>query len=261
MGNISTRFTFRDGKTYLTGFPEWPGVHNLNDPAYSGYDTLYIGQPTPDQGQYFIIGPSCATTDTPKISIDGGLDGVGFVAPEILPPGLHVFTYNGDRYIKTDPADTPNILATLSAAESTLLASKSGLAPKIIWVGNGQNIIYDFRDNNYQPGKDFRPANDITVNNPWTPTLILPIGDFTAREGATSNGYRITSNKPASTISVYIDGVEQKTAFSHYFTVPILFEYGPRYHYQSRLQNGQHFYDTCYLFWSINLTNTAIQTG
>lgn len=257
MSNVSNRFTFRDGRTYLTGYPKWSGVHNLNDPVYSGYDTLYIGEETPDQNQYFIIGPSCPTIYTPKISKFDG-DG-GFDEPEILSPGLHVFTITGGLVDQTTPTDAPNILATLGEYSAIFSATEAAQAPKIIGVANNQTVTFNFPNNQYQPGRDFLPDFDISVGNHWTPTLILPVGDFTAEMEAEQNGYSISGSQPNPSVSVYVDGVEKKTAFTQYFTVPLLFEYGPRYHYQSSLAIGQHWYDTCYYFRSVNLTNMAIQ--
>lgn len=259
MSNVSSRFTFRDGRTYLTGYPRWPGVHNLNDPAYSGYDTLYIGEETPDQNQYFIIGPGCPTTDTPKISTYDNDD--GFREPVILSPGLHVFSAVEGRIEHTLPTDTPNILATLTAYADTFSAARATQAPKIICVANNETVTFNFPNNQYQPGRNFLPDFDISSGNRWTPTLILPVGNFTAEMDATQNGYSISGSQPNPGVSVYVDGVEKKTTFTQYFTVPVLFEYGPRYHFQTSLAIGEHFYDTCYFFRSVNLTNTAIQPG
>lgn len=259
MGNLSNRFTFRDGRTYLTGYPKWPGVHNLNDPVYSGYDTLYIGEETPDQNQYFIIGPGCPTTYTPKVSTYDG-DG-GFDEPEILPPGLHVFTLVEGRVEKTTPTDTPNILATLGEYSAIYSATKAAQAPKIITVANDETVTFNFLNNQYQAGRDFLPDFDISSGNRWTPTLILPVGNFAATMGAPHNGYAISGNQPYPGVSVYVDDVEKKTAFTQYFTVPVLFEYGPRFHFQKSLAVGEHFYDTCYFFRTVNLINLARQPG
>lgn len=241
MSNVSSRFTFRNGRTYLTGYPKWSGVHNLNDSVYSGYDTLYIGDETPDQNQYFIIGPGCPTINTPKVSTYDG-DG-GFDEPEILTPGLHVFTCVEGRLEKATPTDTPDILTTLSEYSAFFSASEAAQAPKIIAVANNETVAFDFPNNEYQPGRDFLPSFDISDGNHWTPTLILPVGGFIAEMGAEQNGYAISGSQPYPGVSVYVDGVEKKTPFTQYFTVPVLFEYGPRYHYQSRLGVGQHFYD------------------
>ena len=259
MGNLSNRFTLRDGRTYLTGYPRWPGVHNLNDPAYSGYDTLYIGAETPDQNQYFIIGPGCPTTATPKISTYDEDD--GFDEPRILSPGLHVFSLVEGRVEHTLTTDTPNILATLTAYADTFSATHTAQAPKIISVANNETITFDFPNNQYQPQRNFLPDFDISSGNRWTPTLILPVGSFSAQIGATHNGYAISGSQPYPGVSVYVNDVEKKTAFTQYFTMPVLFEYGPRYHYQSSLAIGQHWYDTCYYFRLINLINLARQPG
>lgn len=257
MSNVSNRFTFRDGRTYLTGYPKWPGVHDLNDPIY-GHDTLYIGPGTSDQTQFFIVGPSC-TSYAPKISAYD--DSEGFDDPEILTPGLHVFTYVNGRFEKTTPTDTPNILPTLVTYTSFFLPIRDAQAPKIIPVENNSTIDFAFQDNDYQPEAEFRPNFDITAKNPWTPTLLLPVGDFTAEMNALTNGYIIHGASPDPGAFVYIDGVEKKQEFSHSFTVPVLFEYGPRFHFQNSLGVGEHLYDTCYFFRSVNLTNTAIQPG
>lgn len=259
MSNLSNRFTFRDGKTYLTGYPRWPGVHNLNDPLYSGGVTLYIGPATPDQDQYFIIGPACATTNAPKVAKYDQDEGFG--EPEILTPGLHVFTWTESEFVETKPTDTANIMPTLREYTTAFSGDEAAQAPKIIVVKNHDSVTFNFNDNNYQPGKEFRPTYDVAAENPWTPTLILPVGDFTAEMGAAQNGYSIFGNQPSSGAFVYVDGVEKKQSFTQYFTVPVLFEYGPRFHFQHSLSAGQHFYDTCYYFRSVNLTNTAIQPG
>ena len=250
MSNVSNRFTFRDGRTCLTGYPKWPGIHDLNDPVYSGYDTLYIGPETPDQNQYFIIGPSCATTYTPTISLYSEVDGM-FLTPEILSPGLHVYYHIAGDFIETTPADTPNILSTLEQHRQELYADQDAITPKIIPVMIGQSISFLFQDNHYQPGKEFMPNFDITTNNPWTPMLILPVGPFTS-----TKGYSIKGEKLNTTAFVYFDGEEQGDEFTKSAMVPILFDYGPRWHYQNALAPGQHWYDTCYHFRFVNLKST-----
>lgn len=259
MANLSNRFTFRDGRTYLTGYPKWPGVHNLADPVYSGCGTLYIGDETADQNQYFIIGPACPTEYTPKVSTYDG-DG-GFDEPEILPPGLHVFSLVEGRIEKTTPTDVPNILTTLGEYSAIFSATEAAQAPKIISVTNNETVTFNFPNNQYQAGRDFLPDFDISSGNRWTPTLILPVGNFAAKVGAPHNGYAISGSQPNPGVSVYVDNVEKKAAFTQYFTMPVLFEYGPRYHYQSTLAIGQHWYDTCYYFRLINLLNIARQPG
>ena len=255
MSNVSSRFTFRDGKTYLTGYPKWPGVHNLNDPVYSGYDTLYIGPKTPDQNQYFIIGPTCATTHSPKLSIYDVYTN-SFVDYEILPPGLTVFAFSsyGD-FVTSRPSDTPNILTTLTKYRAELDAKEDAITPKIIPVTSNQNIIFNFQDNEYQPESKFKPSMDITYDNPWTPILILPVWPSGNNRLYTVKGYK----DPGP--FVYIDGVEQAEEFEHSFSGPVLYDYGPRWHYQSTLSAGQNWYDTCYHFRTVNLTGTTGPTG
>lgn len=253
MGNVSTRFTFRDGKTYLTGYPKWPGIHDLNDPVYSGYDTLYIGPWTLDQERYFIIGPTCATTYSPKLSIYDAYSNSS-LDYGILPPGLSVvslFSW-GDTQI-TRPNDTPNILATLGQFKAQIDAKEDAITPKIIPVTPNQNIKFSFQDNGYQPGSEFKPDLDITHDNPWTPILILPV--WPSGNGAlyTVKGYK----DPGA--FVYIDGVAQAEQVEHSFSGPVLYDYGPRWHYQSTLSAGQNWYDTCYHFRTVNLTNTTPQ--
>ena len=251
MSNASNRFTFRDGKTYLTGYPKWTGIHDLNDPVYLGYDTLYIGPWTPDQNRYFIIGPSCATTYAPKISVYDAFTN-HFLDYGILPPGLSVVSlYSwGDSNI-TRPDDTPNILATLSQFRHELTADQDAITPKIIPVMDRQTISFRFQDNHYQPGKEFRTDFDITKNNPWTPVLILPVGPFTS-----GVGYSINGQKLDTTAFVYFDYAEQGDEFTTSAMTPILFDYGPRWHYQNKLETGQHWYDTCYHFRPVNLKST-----
>ena len=77
--------------------------------------------------------------------------------------------------------------------------------------------------------------------------------------GARKNGYILSGNPPFPGAFVYIDGTEQKKSFTLFFTVPVIFEYGPRWHYQNALATGENWYDTCYYFWTVNLTDTAIQ--
>lgn len=248
MSNISNRFTFMEGKTRLTGYPKWTGIHDLNDPIYSGYDTLYIGPSTPDQNQYFIIGPSCATTYAPKISIYDVYTN-SFEYYGILPPGLTVFTFSSDGvFVTSRPSDTPNILTTLTQYRSELDAEKDAITPKIIPVMPNQKIRFIFRDNEYQPGSEFKPDIDITYNNPWTPILILPV--WPSRIGGL---YTVKGYKDPGTF-VYIDGVAQDEQVEHSFGVPVLYDYGPRRHYQSTLLAGQNWYDTCYHFRTVKLT-------
>lgn len=254
MSNVSNRFTFRDGKTYLTGYPKWTGIHDLNDPVYSGYDTLYIGSWTPDQERYFIIGPTCATTYSPKLSIYDAYSNSS-LDYGILPPGLTVvslFSW-GDSQI-TRPNDTPNILATLGQFQVQLDAEQATITPKIISVRAHQNIAFKFSDNGYQPDNEFMPMADITTLNPlpWTPTLIIPVGNFNQNSQYSISGAKLDSNS-----FVYVDGVEKSNEFTQNFTVPVLFEYGPRRHFQSRLTTGQNWNDTCYHFWTVNLTSSA----
>lgn len=247
MSNVSSRFTFRDGRTYLTGYPKWPGVHNLNDPVYSGYDTLYIGPPTPDQQQYFIIGPSCPTVFTPKISIYVG-EGI-FGKPTILSPGLREVHYSDDGVIVTIPTDTPDIVATLKKAHSNAYPREDARAAKILTALKGQNIPFAFQNNYYLPEYEFRPDFDITSENPWTPLLILPVGPYP--DGV---GYSITGEKPDEGAFVYVDYVQKTEGFTVKFTVPVLFEYGPRRHFQVNLNAGENWNDTCYHFRTVNLT-------
>lgn len=248
MSNVSNRFTFRGGRTYLTGYPKWPGVHNLNDPVYSDYDTLYIGPETPDQNQYFIIGPTCATTYVPKLSIYDVYTNSS-VDCGILPPGLTVFTFFSDGdFVTSRPSDTPNILTTLTQYRPELNAKKDAITPKIIPVTANQNIKFLFQDNGYQPGSEFKPNMDITYDNPWTPILILPVFP--------SGVYTVKGYKDPGTF-VYIDGVAQAEQFEHSFSGPVLYDYGPRRHYQSTLSAGQNWYDTCYHFRAVNLTAPA----
>lgn len=255
MSNVSNRFTFRGGKTYLTGYPKWTGVHDLNDPVYSGYDTLYIGPETPDQNQYFIIGPTCATPYAPKLSIYDVYTNSS-VDYGILPPGLTVFTFYSDgSFVPSRPSDTPNILTTLTQYRTELNVKEDAITPKIIPVMSNQSIKFNFQDNEYQPESKFKPTIDITYDNPWTPILILPICPSGPGTLYTVNGYK----DPGA--FVYIDGVEQAEEFEHSFGGPVLYDYGPRRHYQSTLSAGQNWYDTCYHFRSVNLTGKTDPTG
>lgn len=260
MGNISTRFTFRDGKTYLTGFPKWTGIHDLNDPVYSGYDTLYIGPPTADQNRYYIIGPSRTSVNSPKL----GIESVDPLSPDIISPGLHDIEFDDDGYsLDTVTSDIPNVLPTLEEFRTELYANQDGQTAKIIPVRNNWTISFSFSNMQYQADNNFLPKYGISTEiDSWPCTLLLPLGSFTAPTGATENGYSIYANYQEEGAFVYIDGKEKTgEQFKHFFTVPVLLEYGPRRHFQSTLGAGQHWYDTCYHFRSVNLTNTAIQPG
>lgn len=251
MSNVSTRFTFRDGKTYLTGYPKWTGVHDLNDPVYSGYDTLYIGPWAPDQERYFIIGPTCATTYSPKLSIYDAYTNTS-IDEGILQPGLSVVSlFSWGDYEIARPNDTPDILATLGRLQGMLSADQSAITSKIIPVIEGQIISFRFQDNDYQAINGYRPVMDITKNNPWTPILILPVGPFTG-----ASGYTITGQIQDSGAFVYFNGAKQSGELTIAAKTPILFDYGPRWHYTEHVATGEHLYDTCYHFRTVNLSST-----
>lgn len=251
MSNVSNRFTFRDGKTYLTGYPKWTGIHDLNDPVYSEHDTLYIGPWAPDQERYFIIGPTCATPYSPKLSIYDAYTNTS-IDEGILQPGLSVVSlFSWGDYEITRPNDTPNIAATLGQFQKELDADKGAITAKIIPVVNDQTISFRFQDNHYQPGKEFRPEFDITKNNPWTPILILPVWPLVS-----PLGYSIKGQKLNDGVFVYHDNSELSREFTFHARTPILFDYGPRWHYQKELATGQHWYDTCYYFRTVNLTGS-----
>lgn len=257
MGNVSTRFTFRNGRTYLTGFPKWPGVHDLNDPIYSGYDTLYIGPKTPDEWEYFIIGPEYPSTLSPKLGVTYHDDDYQLEGGSMLTPGLHVFVGNYDdegyHELEQDPA---NIFPSLDSY-TTSHPAQNAETMKVLPVLNNHTVVCAFGDMQYDPANNFLPKAEPGFDPPYPVTLILPIGDFTPEMGANKNGYKVSCGSPESVYVYGPDGnrVENKTFYS---TVPLLLRSGPRYHFQQALGVGENYYDTCYVFSKVNLTDTAI---
>lgn len=264
MSNVSTRFTFRDGKTYLTGYPEWPGVHNLNEPIYQQYDTLYIGPKIPGQEVYYIIGPEYTTGEAPKLGVTHHDDDYQLEGGSVLTPGLHVFVPNADdegyHELQQDPA---NIIPTLVPYSPNVRVARDAQLCRIVPVVNNQNVYFQFGDMGYNAGNNFIPKQEPAFAVPFPSTLILPVGNFAAQVGAKTNGYAIKPETIAPTAFVYApDGKRLTGSFSYYSTMPIVVESGPRIHYQaSGLGLGQHWYDTCYYIQEVSLTNLARQPG